>query len=177
MLAIAGVRPVHFFFRDAAIRISDLLADGDSLLLEGQDHGVPAEVVGLVFYEFLQPEVPYALRSPTTSSGCTDREVGTAGGGLMGSGIAESVARAGLSVAPHDGAAIGAAHKRVDTSLAHAVERGKVTGRGRGPPRADPARRPARVAGADLVIEAVARERAAKAGILAQVDGVLARRR
>ena len=39
--------------RGTAIRISDLLADGEYALLEGQDHGAPAEVVGPVVAEFL----------------------------------------------------------------------------------------------------------------------------
>ena len=51
-LVIAGAASPDFF-RDAAIRISDLLADGEYALLEGQDHGAPAEVVGPVVAEFL----------------------------------------------------------------------------------------------------------------------------
>jgi 3-hydroxybutyryl-CoA dehydrogenase len=99
------------------------------------------------------------------------------GGGLMGSGIAESVARAGIPaiVRDVDGTAIGAAHKRIGTSLAHAVERGKVSEaeaaeiHGRIDYTADLAE----IADADLVIEAVPENAELKAAILAQVAGIV----
>ncbi|MBS1864264.1 MAG: 3-hydroxybutyryl-CoA dehydrogenase [Actinobacteria bacterium] len=103
--------------------------------------------------------------------------VAVLGGGLMGSGIAESVARAGLSVIVRDvdGTAIGAAHERIATSLGHAVERGKVS-------EAEAAEIHARIdytaelheiVEADLVVEAVPENAELKAGILAQVAGVV----
>jgi 3-hydroxybutyryl-CoA dehydrogenase len=56
------------------------------------------------------------------------RRVGVVGGGLMGSGIAEVCARAGLDVrvAELDAAAAGAAEQRVRGSLDKAVSRGKL---------------------------------------------------
>ena len=56
------------------------------------------------------------------------RSVAVVGGGFMGTGIAESVAVAGLPVVVRDvdGAAIAAAEKRIDASLARAVEGGKL---------------------------------------------------
>jgi 3-hydroxybutyryl-CoA dehydrogenase len=104
-------------------------------------------------------------------------KVAVLGGGLMGSGIAESVARAGLPVIVRDidAAAIDGAHRRIDTSLAHAVERGKVS-------EADAAEIHGRIdytddlatiADADLVIEAVPENAELKANILAQVAGIV----
>jgi 3-hydroxybutyryl-CoA dehydrogenase len=99
------------------------------------------------------------------------------GGGLMGSGIAESVARAGLPVTVRDvdGTAIDAARQRIETSLAHAVERGKVSDA----EAAEILNRIAytdqlgEIAEADLVIEAVPENAELKAGILAQVAGIV----
>jgi 3-hydroxybutyryl-CoA dehydrogenase len=99
------------------------------------------------------------------------------GGGLMGSGIAESVAGAGMQVVVRDvdGTAIGAAHKRISSSLDHAVERGKVS-------EAEAAEIHARIdytaelreiANADLVIEAVPENAELKAAILSQVAGIV----
>jgi 3-hydroxybutyryl-CoA dehydrogenase len=104
-------------------------------------------------------------------------KVAVLGGGLMGSGIAESVARAGLPVVVRDvdAAAIDGAHRRIRTSLGHAVERGKVS-------EAEAADIHARIdynadltaiADADLVIEAVPENADLKANILAQVAGLV----
>lgn len=58
----------------------------------------------------------------------TVERVGVIGGGLMGSGIAEVSARAGLDVIVHevDAATAEAALGRISGSLARAVERGKI---------------------------------------------------
>lgn len=99
------------------------------------------------------------------------------GGGLMGSGIAESVARAGIEVTVRDvdRTAVGAARQRIDTSLAHAEERGKVDAAGaeriRGAIQLTTDL--AEIADADLVIEAVPENAELKAGILAQVAGIV----
>jgi 3-hydroxybutyryl-CoA dehydrogenase len=104
--------------------------------------------------------------------------VAVLGGGLMGSGIAESAARSGLAVIVRDidGTAIGAAHKRISESLGHAVERGKVSSaeaaeiHGRIDYTADLHEA---IAGVDLVIEAVPENAELKANILAQVAGLV----
>ena len=100
------------------------------------------------------------------------------GGGLMGSGIAESVARAGIPVIVRDvdRTAVGAARQRLDTSLAHAEERGKVDAAGAERIRAaiQLTTELAEIADADLVIEAVPENAELKAGILAQVAGIVA---
>ncbi|HVT00182.1 MAG TPA: 3-hydroxybutyryl-CoA dehydrogenase [Solirubrobacterales bacterium] len=105
-------------------------------------------------------------------------EVAVLGGGLMGSGIAESVARAGLPVIVRDvdAAAIDAARRRIEASISHAIERGKVD-------EAEAAEilnritysdRLEDIAAADLVVEAVPENAELKANILAQVAGIVA---
>lgn len=51
-LVIAGGASPDFF-RDTATRIADLLPNGKQTVLEGQDHGAPADVVAPVVAEFL----------------------------------------------------------------------------------------------------------------------------
>jgi 3-hydroxybutyryl-CoA dehydrogenase len=104
-------------------------------------------------------------------------KVAVLGGGLMGSGIAESVAAAGLPVVVRDvdDVAVDAVRKRIDASLHHATARGKVDAEG-----AEAIRERiqltielAEIADADLVIEAVPENAELKAGILAQVAGIV----
>jgi len=107
----------------------------------------------------------------------TIERVAILGGGLMGSGIAESVARAGLPVVVRDvdRTAVGAARKRIDSSLERAEERGKVDAaeaeRIRG--AIDLTTELEEIADADLVIEAVPENAELKAGILSQVSGIV----
>lgn len=107
----------------------------------------------------------------------TIETVAVLGGGLMGSGIAESVAAAGLPVIVRDvdEAAVDGARKRVEASIQHASARGKLDAEGAGAIRerirlttdlAD-------IAGADLVIEAVPENADLKVAILAQVAGIV----
>jgi 3-hydroxybutyryl-CoA dehydrogenase len=100
------------------------------------------------------------------------------GGGLMGSGIAESVARAGIEVTVRDvdAAAVAGAGTRIAASLDRAVESGKLDAAG-----SDEIRSRIRlttdladIASADLVIEAVPENAELKANILAQVAGTVA---
>jgi pimeloyl-ACP methyl ester carboxylesterase len=51
-LVIAGGASPDFF-RDTAARITELLPDGTHTILEGQDHGAPADVVAPVVADFL----------------------------------------------------------------------------------------------------------------------------
>ncbi|HVW47916.1 MAG TPA: 3-hydroxybutyryl-CoA dehydrogenase [Solirubrobacterales bacterium] len=103
--------------------------------------------------------------------------VAVLGGGLMGSGIAESVARAGMVVTVRDvdEAAVAGAGTRIAASLHRAVEGGKLTAA-----EAEATRRRitltddlGRIAGADLVIEAVPEDAGLKAGILGRVAGLV----
>jgi 3-hydroxybutyryl-CoA dehydrogenase len=99
------------------------------------------------------------------------------GGGLMGSGIAESAARAGLPVVIRDidQTAVDGARRRIEGSLGHARERGKIDdaeyeeilGRITFTDRLED------VAAADLVVEAVPENAELKANILGQVAGIV----
>jgi 3-hydroxybutyryl-CoA dehydrogenase len=104
-------------------------------------------------------------------------KVAVLGGGLMGSGIAESVALAGLQVVVRDidDTAVRAAERRIGTSLERAASRGKLEAD-------DVAAIHDRIAlttdlediaDADLVIEAVPENAELKANILTQVAGIV----
>ncbi|MGH2546657.1 MAG: alpha/beta fold hydrolase, partial [Actinomycetota bacterium] len=58
-LVIAGGASPEFF-RDTATRIAQLLPNGSMTVLEGQDHGAPAEVVAPVVEAFLEARSPEA---------------------------------------------------------------------------------------------------------------------
>ena len=103
--------------------------------------------------------------------------LGIAGAGFMGSGIAESAARAGLTVRLYEPepAALEASERRIDTSVARAVERSKLD-------RAEAEALRERISwhtdlgalgGSELVIEAIVEDEAAKAELFEQLDGVL----
>lgn len=109
-------------------------------------------------------------------SGVINR-VAVLGGGLMGSGIAESVARAGIPVTVRDldEAAVAGAGTRIAASLYRAVQGGKLSDEA-----SEEIRRRitlttdfADLADADLVIEAVPENAELKARILAQVAGIV----
>src|SRR3954471_2505623 len=104
-------------------------------------------------------------------------KVAILGGGLMGSGIAESVALAGLSVIVRDvdEMAIGGARRRIEKSLGQAVHRGKVDEETAAEAlnRITYTAELEDIADADLVIEAVPENAELKANILAQVAGIV----
>jgi len=103
--------------------------------------------------------------------------VGIVGAGFMGSGIAESVARAGLDVILYepDAAALDRSHGRLQASLDRAVRGGKLD--------ADAAADllghvawsddPAPLVDADLVVEAVVEDPEIKGTIFQMLDGLL----
>jgi len=105
------------------------------------------------------------------------QRVGVVGGGIMGAGIAEVCARAGLDVVLHDVDAERAARaqERIQTSLQRAVSRGKVT-----PEAADAAI--SRVRSTDqleqvhdrqLVVEAIFEDEGAKTALLSRLDEIV----
>lgn len=105
------------------------------------------------------------------------RKVGVLGGGLMGSGIAESAARAGFSVVVRDidEAAFEAARRRIGNSLERGLSGGKIT-------HSEYEEILARltytddlgeVEDSDLVIEAVPENADLKTAILRQVAGIV----
>ncbi|HYJ61868.1 MAG TPA: 3-hydroxybutyryl-CoA dehydrogenase [Actinomycetota bacterium] len=101
------------------------------------------------------------------------RRVGVVGSGLMGSGIVEVVARAGLAVTfvEGDDALVAAGRDRVRASLERAVARGKL-GAGDGDAalgRIEGVTDVGALAEADLVIEAATEDPAAKGAIFARL--------
>ena len=101
------------------------------------------------------------------------RHVGVVGAGLMGSGIVEVCARAGLRVTFIEGSdeLVAAGRGRVERSVAKAVERGKLDGAAAGDllGRIDAATDLGALGGVDLVIEAATEDRDAKAAIFAEL--------
>ena len=103
--------------------------------------------------------------------------VGVIGGGLMGSGIAEVCARAGIDVVLSEVKPefVTAAEARIDKSLGRAVKAGKATQQ-----EADQARARIRVVAAladqadrELVIEAATENEALKLGLFAELDRII----
>ncbi|MBD0281254.1 MAG: 3-hydroxybutyryl-CoA dehydrogenase [Thermoleophilaceae bacterium] len=103
----------------------------------------------------------------------TIERVGVIGAGLMGSGIAESVAAAGFPAVVREvhEEAIDAAGERIEASVGRAVERGKLDDAGREAilARIELTTDLDRLAEADLVIEAVPEDAALKGAVLADV--------
>jgi 3-hydroxybutyryl-CoA dehydrogenase len=101
------------------------------------------------------------------------RHVGVVGAGLMGSGIVEVCARAGLRVTFTEGSdeLVAAGRGRVERSVAKAVERGKLDPAAAGDllRRIDAASDLGALGDVDLVIEAATEDRDAKAGIFAEL--------
>jgi 3-hydroxybutyryl-CoA dehydrogenase len=107
----------------------------------------------------------------------TITRVGVVGAGFMGSGIAESAARAGVDVTLHEPVqeALERSKGRIEQSVARAVKGGKLTD-------ADAAQLVDRVAwttefddlaGCDLVIEAVVEDPLVKGEVLQRLDALL----
>jgi 3-hydroxybutyryl-CoA dehydrogenase len=101
------------------------------------------------------------------------RHVGVVGSGLMGSGIVEVCARAGLRVTFTEGSdeLVAAGRGRVERSVAKAVERGKLDPAAAGDllGRIDAATDVSALEDVDLVIEAATEDRDAKATIFAEL--------
>jgi 3-hydroxybutyryl-CoA dehydrogenase len=101
------------------------------------------------------------------------RHVGVVGAGLMGSGIVEVCARAGLRVTFTEGSdeLVAAGRGRVERSVAKAVERGKLDPAAARDllGRIDAATDLGALGDVDLVIEAATEDRDAKAGIFADL--------
>ena len=106
------------------------------------------------------------------------RELGVVGAGFMGSGIAESAARAGIAVKlyePDDGP-LQHSRSRIESSVARVVERGRLS-------EEDAAALVERIAwstdleslsGAELVVEAIVEDEQIKARTFKDLDAVLA---
>jgi 3-hydroxybutyryl-CoA dehydrogenase len=107
----------------------------------------------------------------------TVRHVGVVGCGLMGSGIVEVCARAGLRVTFVEGSdeLVAAGRGRVERSVGKAVERGKLDAAAaeEALARIDAATDLGALAGVDLVIEAATEDRDAKRRIFARLGEVI----
>lgn len=104
--------------------------------------------------------------------------VGVVGAGFMGSGIAESAARGGATVLLHemDQGALERSEQRIASSVAKAVEGGKLT-REQGDAligRIEWTRDFHRLSGVQLAIEAVVEDEHVKADVFTRLDGILA---
>ena len=103
------------------------------------------------------------------------RHVGVVGAGLMGSGIVEVCARAGLRVTFVEGSEelVAAGRGRIERSIGRAVERGKLGAAAADEAlgRIDAATELVALADVDLVIEAATEDRAAKAAIFDELGG------
>lgn len=103
--------------------------------------------------------------------------VGIVGGGLMGSGIAQVMLQAGLSVTlvERDGDALARALGRIATAQERAVERGRMTEAARAEEwaRLDGATEVAALAECDLAIEAVFEDEAVKRAVMAEMARTL----
>jgi 3-hydroxybutyryl-CoA dehydrogenase len=105
--------------------------------------------------------------------------IGVIGCGLMGSGIAEVCARAGLDVIVRDvdDAAAATGRARIETSLARAVKAGKISGMERDAAleRVTVTTDLGDLADQDLIIEAAAENPDVKAALFAELDRVVKR--
>ena len=105
-------------------------------------------------------------------------ELGVVGAGFMGSGIAESAARAGVAVKlyePQD-APLQQSRKRIETSVARVVERGRLSEEDAGAlmRRIEWSTDLEALSGADLVVEAIVEDEQIKSQTFKQLDEVLA---
>lgn len=103
--------------------------------------------------------------------------VAVVGAGFMGSGIAESAARAGSHVLLHelDEGALTRSRERIESSVARAVDGGKMS-REDGDAligRIEWTREFHRLSEADLAIEAIVEDERAKAAVFERLDGIL----
>jgi 3-hydroxybutyryl-CoA dehydrogenase len=103
-------------------------------------------------------------------------KVGIVGGGFMGSGIAESVARAGLGVRVQepDPAPLERSRERLDASLARAAKSGKVDNPDEVLARIEWTTELDQLGDRDLVIEAVVEDPRVKGRVFQSLDGLLA---
>ncbi len=104
--------------------------------------------------------------------------VGVLGSGIMGSGIAETVARAGFEVVlrSRSAAAAGASRVAIEKGLAKQVAKGRLDEENAEDvmTRVRTTDDLADLAGCDLVVESVVEDMAAKVALFAEVDRVVA---
>ena len=105
------------------------------------------------------------------------QRIGVVGAGFMGSGIAESAARAGVAVCVYEPDAAPLEHSRssIEGSVARAVQRGKLTDDEAGAlvARIEWSSDLGALAEAELVVEAIVEDEEVKARTFAALDGVV----
>ncbi|AZK98699.1 3-hydroxyacyl-CoA dehydrogenase family protein [Streptomyces tsukubensis] len=145
--------------------------------------GLTGRKAGRGFYTYAAPGsaevVPDALTPAPVTAGAVPREVrtvGVAGSGTMASGIAEVFAKAGYDVvlAARSTPKAEAARERVAASLTRSVAKGRTTEAARDAAlgRIAPAGTLDALAGADLVLEAVAEDLGVKQKLFAALDRI-----
>jgi 3-hydroxybutyryl-CoA dehydrogenase len=104
-------------------------------------------------------------------------QIGVVGAGFMGSGIAESAARAGVAVKLYEPEAAPLEHSRssIESSVARAVKRGKLTDEEAGAlvGRIEWSSDLEALSDAELVVEAIVEDEEVKARTFAALDGVV----
>jgi 3-hydroxybutyryl-CoA dehydrogenase len=107
----------------------------------------------------------------------TERVVGVVGAGFMGSGIAETVSRAGMSVILYEPerAALDRSSRRLDESVRRAVTRGKLSEEDAAAlrERIAPTTEMADLAPADIVVEAIVEDPRIKGEVFRELDRLL----
>jgi 3-hydroxybutyryl-CoA dehydrogenase len=103
------------------------------------------------------------------------KKIGVVGCGLMGAGIAEVCARAGLEVvvAESSGAAVAGGQARLEKSLTRAQERGKIDSAAEVLERIRVVEGLKELADRDLVVEAILENEAAKIALFRELDSIV----
>lgn len=101
--------------------------------------------------------------------------VGVVGGGLMGAGIAEVCARAGMQVvvAESDPTRVESACRRLEQSLIRAEKRGKIADAGQVLDRIRVVDDPTALADREIVVEAIVEDEAAKVELFSRLDRIV----
>ncbi|MDP9181677.1 MAG: 3-hydroxybutyryl-CoA dehydrogenase [Actinomycetota bacterium] len=138
---------------------------------------------GRGFYTYAAPDTSEVVADGETPSAASDvsgrpvSKIGVIGTGTMATGIVEVCAKSGYDVIfrARGEDKVAAVQKKVEGSLAKAVEKGKLTEDARGETlaRISGTTALADLADCDLVIEAVAEELAIKKAIFAELDSVM----
>ncbi|WP_369203666.1 3-hydroxyacyl-CoA dehydrogenase family protein [Streptomyces sp. PU-14G] len=183
LLDLIGVDTARTVLEAMYAQSRDRLHAPAPVLRQLADAGLTGRKAGRGFYTYAAPGsaevVPDALTPDPAASGAAGRSVtavGVVGSGTMAGGIAEVFAKAGFPtvLAARGEAKAKAAKERVGASLDRAVKKGRMTGGDRDAAMAliTPAGSLDALAGADLVVEAVAEDLDVKRALFRRLDEV-----